>query len=343
MDAIDAARAVVEEHHPDARAAFLGGSVVTARRTAMSDLDIVVVLRGAPAPYRASLRHDGWPVELFVHTEATWYAYVEREVRKRRSPLLWMCAAGLLLFDTDGVGARIAADARKLTAAGPPGVSAEEIDDRRYAITDLLDDLSGSTDQGEQLFIATELARRTGELALAIGGSWNASGKWLARSLDTTAPGLGLRLHHAVHEVLGVRSSPSSAWWTRYSGRPAAGSGPATGAPAQRRERDRPATGAGSYATLTAEPPLTRPALTVVPRSGAATAAAATTNSDRARIALAPSCGASPACDSTPVAVTLKIPVPLRAVFTAPCAVGSSTSVVSAFLAVSSIHAPALL
>ncbi|WP_327344092.1 nucleotidyltransferase domain-containing protein [Streptomyces europaeiscabiei] len=208
MDAIDAARAVVEEHHPDARAAFLGGSVVTARRTAMSDLDIVVVLRGAPAPYRASLRHDGWPVELFVHTEATWYAYVEREVRKRRSPLLWMCAAGLLLFDTDGVGARIAADARKLTAAGPPGVSAEEIDDRRYAITDLLDDLSGSTDQGEQLFIATELARRTGELALAIGGSWNASGKWLARSLDTTAPGLGLRLHHAVHEVLGGQIEP---------------------------------------------------------------------------------------------------------------------------------------
>lgn len=103
MDAIAAARTVVDEHHPDARAAFLGGSVVTGRRTAMSDLDIVVLLHGAPAPYRASFRHDDWPVELFVHTEATWYAYVEREVRKRRSPLLWMCAAGLLLFDTDGL------------------------------------------------------------------------------------------------------------------------------------------------------------------------------------------------------------------------------------------------
>lgn len=34
MEPVDAARAVVEEHHPDARAAFLGGSVVTDRRTA---------------------------------------------------------------------------------------------------------------------------------------------------------------------------------------------------------------------------------------------------------------------------------------------------------------------
>jgi hypothetical protein len=169
----------------------------------MSDLDIVVLLHGTPAPYRASFRHGDWPVELFVHTEATWCAYVDREIRKRRSPLLWMCADGLLLLDTDGVGARLAAEAKRLAAAGPPVVPAEEIDDCRYAITDLLDDLSGSTDQGEQLFIATELARRTGELALAMGGSWNGGGKWLARRLQTTAPGLGTRLHHAVREVLG--------------------------------------------------------------------------------------------------------------------------------------------
>ncbi|MCH0557742.1 nucleotidyltransferase domain-containing protein [Streptomyces sp. MUM 16J] len=208
MDPIHAARAVVDEHHPDARAAFLGGSVVTGRRTSTSDLDIVVLLHGAPAPYRASFRHGDWPVELFVHTEASWYAYVEREVHKRRSPLLWMCADGLLLFDIDGVGVCLAAEARRLTVAGPPTVSAEEIDDRRYAITDLLDDLSGSTDQGERLFIATELARRTGELALAIGGSWNGGGKWLARRLESTAPGLSTRLHHAVREVLDGQIEP---------------------------------------------------------------------------------------------------------------------------------------
>ncbi len=181
---------------------------MTGRRTVTSDLDIVVLLHGAPAPYRASLQHDDWLVELFAHTKASWHAYVEREVRKRRSPLLWMCAEGLLLFDADGLGARLAAEARKLAATGPPAVSAEEIEDRWYAITDLLDDLAGCTDQGEQLFIATELARRTGELALAIRGSWGGGGKWLARRLETTAPGLSMRLHHAVREVLEGRDEP---------------------------------------------------------------------------------------------------------------------------------------
>ncbi|WP_124264426.1 nucleotidyltransferase domain-containing protein [Streptomyces sp. ADI98-10] len=211
MDAIDAARAVVEERHPAARAGFLGGSVVTGRRTAMSDLDIVVLLHGTPAPYRASLRSGEWPVEMFVHTEATWHTYIQREVRKRRSPLLSMCADGILLFDKDGVGTHLAAEARKLTAAGPPAASAEEIDDRRYAITDLLDDLAGSTDQGERLFIATELVRRSAELALTAGGSWNGGGKWLARRLKPTAPGLDRRLHDGLRDVLAGQIEPLAA------------------------------------------------------------------------------------------------------------------------------------
>lgn len=71
--------------------------------------------------------------------------------------------------------------------------------------TDLLDDLAGSDNQSERLFIVTELVRRTGELALAVGGSWGGGGKWLARRLDTTAPELSARLHHGLQEVLGGR------------------------------------------------------------------------------------------------------------------------------------------
>lgn len=208
MDAIEAARAVVEEHHPDARAAFLGGSVVTGRRTATSDLDIVVLLHGAPAPYRASFEYADWPVEMFVHTEATWHSYVERELPSRHSPLLWMCADGLLLFDADGLGARIAAAAQRFVAAGPPPVPDEEIGDRRYAITDLLDDLTANTEPNERLFIATELVRRTGELALAVNGSWSGGGKWLARRLKAAAPGLVTRLDTGLREALGGRPEP---------------------------------------------------------------------------------------------------------------------------------------
>jgi hypothetical protein len=207
MDPIDAAQAICEEHHPDARAAFLGGSVITNRRTATSDLDIVVLLHGAPAPYRLSVHDHGWPAELLVHTEESWHAFVEREVANRSSPLMWMCANGILFLDRDGAGARIGARAKSLAAAGPPPMPAEEIDDRRYALTDLLDDLAGCTDPGERLFICTELARRTAELALAFNTAWNGGGKWLARRLDATAPGLCTRLHNGVQEALAGRPS----------------------------------------------------------------------------------------------------------------------------------------
>jgi hypothetical protein len=202
MEPLDAANAVVQEHHPDARAAFLGGSVITDRRTATSDLDIVVLLHGAPAPYRLSVHEHGWPVELLVHTEKSWHAFVEREVRNRRSPLMWMCANGVLLIDRDGVGARISAHAKSLAAAGPPPTPVEEIEDRRYGLTDLLDDLAGCTEPGERLFICTELARRTAELSVALNTAWNGGGKWLARRLDATAPGLSKQLCDGVHQAL---------------------------------------------------------------------------------------------------------------------------------------------
>jgi hypothetical protein len=168
----------------------------------------VILLHSAPAPYRLSVHEHGWPVELLVHTEESWHAFVEREVRNRRSPLIWMCANGVLLFDRDGVGARVSAHAKPLAAAGPPPMPAEEIDDRRYALTDLLDDLAGCTDEGERLFICTELARRTAELALAINTAWNGGGKWLARRLDATAPGLSTGLHNGVQQALAGHTSP---------------------------------------------------------------------------------------------------------------------------------------
>ncbi|MFH8568505.1 nucleotidyltransferase domain-containing protein [Streptomyces sp. NPDC017993] len=207
-DPVAAARDVVRAHHPHARAAFLGGSAPTARRTHTSDLDIVVVLGGDPAPSRHSFRHAGWPVELFAHTERTWRAFIERETAARRSPLLWMCAAGVLLHDGDGIGERLAEEARARAAAGPPPVTAAELDDRRYALTDLLDDLAGCAADIERLFVVTELARRTGELVLLRHGAWLSGGKWLARRLEDVDPGFPERLRSAVRAALDGGSGP---------------------------------------------------------------------------------------------------------------------------------------
>jgi hypothetical protein len=90
MDPIADAGALVAERFPDALAAFLGGGVLSAGRTATSDLDVVVVIAGPPAPYRESLRWRGWPVELFVHDQASiarYFALDEPGARSARCSL----------------------------------------------------------------------------------------------------------------------------------------------------------------------------------------------------------------------------------------------------------------
>lgn len=97
MDPIEDARALVAERFPAARAAFLGGGILSARRTATSDLDIVVVLPGHPAPYRESLRWRGWPVETFVHDTESLEYFFAKDTARRRPTLARMCTDGVVL------------------------------------------------------------------------------------------------------------------------------------------------------------------------------------------------------------------------------------------------------
>ncbi|KUM96975.1 nucleotidyltransferase [Streptomyces cellostaticus] len=194
MDHVEVAGQLVRDRFPEARAAFLAGSVLTHRRTATSDLDIVVLLAGPPAPFRESLVYEGWPVELFVQTEGDWRSFAERETAARSSPLLAMCAEGVLLADADGLGAALQAEARERLAAGPPAASVTELEDRRYALTDTLDDLRGCTDPQERTYLVAHLLQRASELALLAGGHWLGGGKWLSRRLAAADPGLHGRL-----------------------------------------------------------------------------------------------------------------------------------------------------
>ncbi|MFF0435422.1 nucleotidyltransferase domain-containing protein [Streptomyces sp. NPDC004327] len=188
-DPVRTARELVRDRFPAARAAFLAGSVLTDRRTATSDLDIVVLLDGPPAPLRENLIHRGWPVELFVQTEADWRRFAEQETAKRSSPLLAMCADGMLLVDADGLGAALQSEARERLAAGPPPLSERERDYRRYILTDLLDDLRGCTDPAERVHLVAHTLQCASELVLLAGGHWLGTGKWLSRRLAAAAPG----------------------------------------------------------------------------------------------------------------------------------------------------------
>ncbi|HWO65946.1 MAG TPA: nucleotidyltransferase domain-containing protein, partial [Umezawaea sp.] len=188
VDAVTAARDFVVTRFPEALAAVLSGSASTGRRTPLSDLDVVVIIGGPPAPFRETTGHGGWVVELFCNTVESFTTFVERETAVRRSPLLHMVAEGVPLLDRDGVGQRIRQDAATRLRAGPPPLSATELEDRRYVVTDLLDDLEGSSDHAESIFIATRLLTVVAELVLAVDQRWQARGKWLARRLRDADP-----------------------------------------------------------------------------------------------------------------------------------------------------------
>ncbi|WP_405912883.1 nucleotidyltransferase domain-containing protein [Streptomyces sp. NBC_00963] len=201
-DPVLTARELVRERFPGARAAFLAGSVLTDRRTPTSDLDIVVLLDGPPAPLRENLLYRGWPVELFVQTRADWQRFADQETAKRSSPLLAMCSDGMLLVDRDGLGASLQSEARKRWAAGPPPLSDRERDYQRYILTDLLDDLRGCADPAEQVHLVAHMLQRASELVLLAGGHWLGGGKWLSRRLAAADPGLHRALTEAAAQAV---------------------------------------------------------------------------------------------------------------------------------------------
>jgi hypothetical protein len=123
-------------------------------------------------------------VELFVHTAASFEYFWDLDAAGRRPPLLRMCADGTQLLSVDGAAERIKAEARRRLAAGPRGLDEDEWAARRYALSDLLDDLRGNRGGPELAFIANAALTATCEMALLATGGWLGTGKWLARELE---------------------------------------------------------------------------------------------------------------------------------------------------------------
>ena len=177
------AKALVSQWFPEARAAWLGGSIVLGHATTGSDLDVTVLLPGPPAPFRDSRRFRGWPVELFVHTETSLGHYVRQDASSGKPTMPRLVGSSEVLLDTDGSGAQWQATARSLLVAGPPRLAGDDLASLRYAVTDAMDDVTHAHDAHERLVTATLLADEAARLLLHGAGHWWGRGKWVAREL----------------------------------------------------------------------------------------------------------------------------------------------------------------
>ena len=198
-DAVTTARELVAGRFPEARAAWLAGSVVSGTATATSDLDVTVLLPGPPAPFRESLEYDGWPVELFVHSRETVARWIAMDLERRRPTLVRLISSGVVLLDVDGAGLALAEECADLLAAGPGPLSDAGRDTMRYGLTDLLDDLADSIEPVMTAAVAFATWEVAVRLLLAADGRWWGTGKWLVHELReydaAHATSYSLRLH----------------------------------------------------------------------------------------------------------------------------------------------------
>lgn len=200
VDPIADAAALVADRYPHARWALLAGSVLDpGARTAGSDLDIVVCVPDDAVGHRDSVRWHGWPVELFVNTEDGHRWFIAQEMARRKPTLVRMIATGVPVAGESDV-AGLKAECRAMLDAGPGPASDSALEDARYGVTDLLDDLAYARDGGEADVVRSVLWERVGHLALAAAGRWDGGGKWLLRELRSWDPGYAARWVAARHD-----------------------------------------------------------------------------------------------------------------------------------------------
>jgi len=177
-----AATQFVAEHFPDCQGAVLAGSVVRGEATETSDLDIVIFDESLQSSFRESLTAFGWPIELFVHNLFSYRYFFEMDCKDAIPSMPRMVSEGIVLKDS-GIIQSIKEEANALLSKGPERWSEETITEKRYFITDVLDDFIGSTIREEQIFIANTLSNKIQEFVLRTNGHWMGTSKWVVRAL----------------------------------------------------------------------------------------------------------------------------------------------------------------
>ncbi len=183
LQPVEAAKRFIAEKFPDCQAALLAGSVVRGEETATSDLDIVVFDQKIETAYRESFIEYGWPIEVFVHNFTSYKMFFKEDCERARPSLPRMVSEGIVIIDL-GIVITIKEEANELLKKGPAVWSMETIETKRYMMTDALDDLVGSTNHAEELFIANALADAIHEFVLRTNVQWIGASKWIVRALN---------------------------------------------------------------------------------------------------------------------------------------------------------------
>ena len=176
--ALVSAREYVLKEYPNSILAILAGSVVRGEGTDTSDLDIVIITDGDELPYRKSVIYQKWPIELFVYNEKSYKEYCQRGVDQARPTLVNMIVEGIPIIDRDKNFHILKREGEEILNKGPRELNEKEVENYRYMISSLLEDLKGSMDNYESIFVVNKLSFVLSEFIMRLNRRWIGDGKW---------------------------------------------------------------------------------------------------------------------------------------------------------------------
>lgn len=193
---MEAAREFVNERFPTCETAILAGSVARGEETASSDIDLVIFLAETDG-YRESFFEYGWPIEVFVHTQATYLNELKRETQVGRSLIGNMVSEGVALKDSCCFSA-LKQQAITHVKAGPIPLTKDYIESSRYVIGNLIDDFQDANNEAEALMILNTLTLEVPQFILRYHQQWQGKGKSLSRALNAFDRELAERFFQAL-------------------------------------------------------------------------------------------------------------------------------------------------
>ncbi len=180
---------IIETKFPGCQIAFCAGSIIRGEGTATSDVDLVVVFPQLEKAWRESFLFEGFPVEAFVHDPSTLnYFFQESDAKTGVPSLPQMVLEGAVVYGNSKQAEALKLIAQRLIDAGPAVLTPEDIRNRIYGITDLVDDLKAPKSRAEAVGIGVRLYDALGDFILRSNRHWSGNGKQLSRALHRYMP-----------------------------------------------------------------------------------------------------------------------------------------------------------
>lgn len=181
---VDVARKVLLERFPEAAVGFVGGSFNRGEETAYSDIDLVVIFNKVDFAWRESFVFEQWPIEVFAHDpETLHYFFREKDAKSGIPSLASMVSEGPVIGINHALAATLKTLANHVLQGQPAIWSKETIDQQRYAITDLVDDLREPRNAFEAHITIGALHEALGNFYFRSWRLWSASRKHIPRRL----------------------------------------------------------------------------------------------------------------------------------------------------------------